>query len=217
MKSNNPKRLTMLKNIRRASAKKLPKPFQETLPFEWQSHFDDDNVVEFANQFVFNGGHFQYTESAEEFFNEVVHLSRKKKWKFVYCWDKELYEYWQEIGFTECKIGKNPYNISAAVVRCEGVVAQNGLILLSNKQAGAIEFASSAPILIVMVNISQVFTSLAKAFAHIRSSRAKEPIKQLIQLSGKSHQHPFFEAEHTGFNPQEVIVYMVDEAFELDL
>lgn len=215
MKPNNPKRLLMLNNIKRALKIKREKPFPEIMDLVWQPQFDEDPVVEFAKQFMCNGGSFHYAESSKAFFDEVVDLSRERDWKYVYCWDKELYDYWLNEGFTTIKTGKKPYNISAAVVRCEGVIAQNGIVLLSNRQEGATFFAQNSPVLIIMVNITQVFATRVDAFAHIRESKTIEPLKQLIELSGNQYQHPFFEVENTTFGASEIIVYLVDEVFDL--
>lgn len=209
MKERDKQRQAIMKNVRQVVLKPLPEPFDDLSNKPFFKAVDSDAIVAFAEQFTESGGHFMYCESVNEFLDEVMELSHSKEWKYVYCWEKNLYDRWFDKQFAECKIGEQLFKISAGVCFCEGIISQTGSIVLSNRNAGALKMLAEAEALIVLAKTSQIFPTLNHAITWIKQEQFNQPIGNWVCLNGASEKHPIFQVNNNQLKAKEIYLFLV--------
>jgi|GEM_PF-1969254 len=210
MKERDKDRQSIMKNVRQVVLKPLPEPYDELPKQPIFKANDPDPIVAFAERFTESGGHFMYCESLKTFLLEVMELSNTKQWKYVYCWEKMLYDKWFDLQFAECKIGEQLFKISAGVCFCEGIVSATGSIILSERNSGALKMLAEAEALIVLARSSQIFPTLNHAISWMKQEQFNNPIGHWISVNGSNAPHPLYGTESNQLKAKEIYLFLVE-------
>lgn len=91
--------------------------------------------VMFAENFTASGGKFIYCESKAEMVDILKQLKQQNGWRNVYYWEDEVKEMLEGHDALKISIGCTLETSQAAVSLCEYIIAMDGSIILSSKQA----------------------------------------------------------------------------------
>jgi len=103
--------------------------------FEQTLKSDVELDVQYAENFTAAGGKFIYAETKAELIEILKQLKQQNKWKNIYYWEDEVKQLLDGQDALKISIGVSLETSQAAVSFCEYLVASDGSIILSSKQA----------------------------------------------------------------------------------
>jgi L-lactate utilization protein LutB len=193
-----------------------------TVFFEAKSEEQVDNTqlhkvienldVSFAENFVTKGGKFMYFETIAEAITEVKVLAEEMNWMHVYCWENEVKDMFHNNDFQRGAIGFTMENSSAAMCMCSELIAENGTLLLTPKQASRRRLTVFPKTQIFIANTSQVLFSLAEALEKFNIENKGE-LPSVLNLQDNSKGNYYYNGQLVlkAEGTEDVYLILVDE------
>jgi L-lactate dehydrogenase complex protein LldG len=117
-------------------------PFKEPIQEVVNTPVSHEEIVEegdlditFAEHFTAAGGKFLFCESRQEMVEILQQLKENHHWSNIYYWEDEVKEIVEGYDNLKISIGCTLETSQAAISMCEYIVASDGSIILSSKQA----------------------------------------------------------------------------------
>ncbi len=203
----------ILKKIQNALQTKTEKPFPDVsagTPFKPLG--EEDPLVVFAEQFGKVNGQFIFCENVRELMGNFRTLVDQKGWKNLYCWDKDLQDFFARNDFRECRIGRNLEKADAGITSCEFLVARTGSILLSSRQAGGRTLSVYPPVHIVVATTDQVVYDIAEGLNKIKQLYPGHSPSMITLATGPSRTADIEKTLVLGMHgPMEVYVFLLEK------
>lgn len=141
--------------------------------------------VLFAENFTASGGKFIFADTRAEFVDILKQLKAQFAWKNIYYWEDEVKEILDGHDSLKISIGSNLENSQAAISLCEYIVANDGSIILSSKQASTRGLSVFPDAHIILADASRLVYNLDAGVKKFNKQHGSE-LPFLIYLSDKA-------------------------------
>lgn len=141
--------------------------------------------VLFAENFTASGGKFIFADNRSEFVDILKQLKAQFAWKNIYYWEDEVKEILDGHDSLKISIGSNLENSQAAISLCEYIVANDGSIILSSKQASTRGLSVFPDAHIILADASRLVYNLDAGVKKFNKQHGSE-LPFLIYLSDKA-------------------------------
>ncbi|MFN8289180.1 MAG: lactate utilization protein [Chitinophagaceae bacterium] len=206
-----PSKENILKKIRKALSQSTPLPFPQSEGN--QSVFlppQQENEVEFAEQFTRLQGKFIYCINQQEMAFQLASLVKKQDWKKIFCVeDKLVAPFAAQIADRLTKSDLAGCDVS--ITGCEFLVARTGSIMLSAAQASGRSASVYAPIHICIAFTSQVVYDIRDALQGAKDKYGNHLPSLITFATGPSRTADIEKTLVVGVHgPKEVYVFLVE-------
>lgn len=206
-----PSKENILKKIRKALSQSTPLPFPQSEGN--QSVFlppQQENEVEFAEQFTRLQGKFIYCINQQEMAFQLASLVKKQDWKKIFCVeDKLVAPFAAQIADRLTKSDLAGCDVS--ITGCEFLVARTGSIMLSAAQASGRSASVYAPIHICIAFTSQVVYDIRDALQGAKDKYGNNLPSLITFATGPSRTADIEKTLVVGVHgPKEVYVFLVE-------
>ncbi len=159
----------MLKKIRKALLEKRDNPYPNLEEIPVYKHNDELLEILFAEQLTGVSGNFIFCENGIDFVENILELAEKFKWRKIYCWEEELQQLLKEYEFPFYSTDKDFDMAEVGITSCEALIARNGSVMVSNKQASGRRLSIYPHHHIVIARTGQLVLDLKDAFQLIKN------------------------------------------------
>jgi L-lactate dehydrogenase complex protein LldG len=206
-----PSKENILKKIRKALSHSTPLPFPGSEGNE--SVFQpsqQENEVEFAEQFTKLQGRFIYCINRQELAFQLNSLVRKMDWKKVYCLEEDLLQTAgvqladriTKTGIADCDV---------AVTGCECLVARTGSVVMSAAQPGGRVTSVYAPVHICIASTKQLVYDIRDALQLLKDKYGARLPSLMTFATGPSRTADIEKTLVVGVHgPKEAYVFLVE-------
>ncbi len=201
----------ILKKIRKALSHPTPLPFPQS---EGTSNVfaapEQENEVEFAEQFTKLQGKFIYCINQQEFAFQLGSLIKKQDWEKIFCLEEKLIAPVEaQIADKLVKTGLASCDVS--ITGCESLVARTGTIVMSSAQASGRSASVYAPIHICIAFTSQLVYDLRDAIQLAKEKYGNNFPSLLTFATGPSRTADIEKTLVVGVHgPKEVYLFLLE-------
>ena len=203
----------MLKKIRRALIEKTDLPYpkieEQTNVF---SSSDEILEIQFAEEFSKVNGHFIFCEDKEQSVANLLDLINQKKWKELFCFEKELKEWLvllipnlstNDEQFTEANVG---------ITTCDALIARTGSILISSGTESGRRLSIYPNIHIVIAYTSQLCLDINAAMDMLLKKNKGQMPSMISTTTGPSRTADIEKTLVLGAHgPKEIYLLLIDD------
>ena len=154
---------------------------KEAVSFKGPSTAEDLDV-RFAENFTNSGGKFIYCESSKNFVQLMNSLKTQNEWNHVFIWDHHIKNYVSNLGLKQEEFEFFMDNSDAAMSDCFGLLADEGVILLTPDQATNRRLTSFPPHHIIIATRANLMVNLEKGLDRFKE-KFMDKLPSLIELN----------------------------------
>ena len=212
MKENVSSKELMLKKIRKALLEKRDNPYPNLEEIPVYKHNDELLEILFAEQLTGVSGNFIFCENGIDFVENILELADKYKWRKIYCWEEELQQLLKEYEFPFYSTDKDFDMAEVGITSCEALIARNGSVMVSNKQASGRRLSIYPHHHIVIARTGQLVLDLKDAFQLIKNKYGSNMPSMISTITGPSRTADIEKTLVLGAHgPKEIFVFLVDD------
>ncbi len=212
MQENISSKELMLKKIRKALLEKRDIPYLNLEESPVYKKNEELLEVMFAEELTLVSGNFIFCENGIDFVENILELADKFKWRKIYCWEPELQELLGEYGFPFYETDKDFEMAEVGITLCEALVARNGSVMVSNKNAAGRRLSIFPHHHIVIARTGQLVLDLKDAFQLIKTKYGNEIPTMISTITGPSRTADIEKTLVLGAHgPKELFVFLVDD------
>lgn len=167
--------------------------------------------VQYAENFTMAGGKFIYAETKAELIEILKQLKQQNKWKNIYYWEDEVKQLLDGQDALKISIGVSLETSQAAVSFCEYLVASDGSIILSSKQASTRGLSVFPDAHIIIADATRLVKNLEEGVIKFNKLHTELPfaiyLSDKVGVDTKSNDTLILNAHGT----QNVFLLFVDE------
>ncbi|MEZ4887145.1 MAG: LUD domain-containing protein [Chitinophagales bacterium] len=208
-------KMKILHRIQAALKQSTSKPypdFQRPASFYQTPEGDIPLAVMFAEEFTKVSGKFVYCESEGIFLNTITELAHTEGWTYLYCWEENLQEIFEEMDFRNCRIGRNLEKSHAGLTLCECLIARTGTIILSSAQASGRQLSIFPPIHLVVAYTSQLWYDIGEGLTLIQQKYGLNMPSMISLATGPSRTADIEKTLVLGAHgPKEVYLFLIED------
>ena len=202
----------MLKKIRKALLEKRDNPYPNLEEIPVYKHNDELLEILFAEQLTGVSGNFIFCENGIDFVENILELADKYKWRKIYCWEEELQQLLKEYEFPFYSTDKDFDMAEVGITSCEALIARNGSVMVSNKQASGRRLSIYPHHHIVIARTGQLVLDLKDAFQLIKNKYGNNLPSMISTITGPSRTADIEKTLVLGAHgPKEIFVFLVDD------
>lgn len=212
MKENISSKELMLKKIRKALLEKRDSPYPNLE--ESQLYKTNTEVLEilFAEQLTAVAGNFIYCENGIDFIENILTLADRFNWRKIYCWEPELQELLAHYEFPFYKTDKDFEQAEVGITLCEALIARNGSVMVSNKNAAGRRLSIFPHQHIVIARTGQLVLDLKDAFQLLKNKYGTQIPSMISNITGPSRTADIEKTLVLGAHgPKELFVFLIDD------
>ena len=172
-----------------------------------------DPVLVFAENFSARKAGFFYSESIEEFRQQITGYLNEQKFKQILVWEKELAE---ELAHCHIQFETSDRNLTAVdcgITLCECLVERTGSILVSSRQGAGRRLSIYPPVHIVVASVGQLLPDIKDALAYMRKKYGQRLPSMMSLITGPSRTADIEKTLVMGAHgPKELILFLIDDA-----
>jgi L-lactate dehydrogenase complex protein LldG len=165
----------LFKSIREEEDKRLTPSFRGPSTAE-------DLDLRFAENFSASSGKFVYCENLQTFALLLESLKEENHWNFVFSWNPVIKKILDQFDFQNKTIGFFMDNSDAAISDCFGILANEGVVMLTPNQATNRRLTSFPPHHILIANRSHLFENLDLAIESFQKEYY-DKLPSLVELN----------------------------------
>ena len=206
-----PAKENILKRIRQALITPTPVPFPlsegNSSVYEPQNQ---ENAVEFAENFARLQGRFLYCSCASEMLDQLTQLVNQQGWAQVFCRERSLLDMIGE-SLRGLLIQEEIAEADVSITTCEALIARTGSILMSSAQESGRTTSVYAPVHICIAWSGQLVYDIRDGLEMI-SAKYKDKLPSMITLAtGPSRTADIEKTLVVGVHgPKDVYVFLID-------
>jgi L-lactate dehydrogenase complex protein LldG len=201
----------MLKSVRDALIERAPSTFLE-LDLETPVYHDFKNGldIEFAENFIRNGGKFVYCENIEEAVDSIRFFTQQENWDKIYCAEETLQRILTHAGlpFTD-----NPNELivrKIGMTTCDFLIARTGSIVFSSQSASGRRIFSVLDTQIVVGTVAQIQPDLRAAFKLIKEKFTTKMPSMFSITNGLSRIEDIDGHVQQGLGAKQLFLFLID-------
>ncbi|MEO9144137.1 MAG: lactate utilization protein [Ginsengibacter sp.] len=201
----------ILKKIREALSNPVPLPFPKSegnhSVFQPQS---EELEILFAEEFTKLMGKFAFCLNETDAQDQIKALSVQKKWKHIYCVEKELTTLLSGEGFPEIN-SSSLADCDVAVTSCNYLVARTGSIVMSSAQKSGRTVSAYSPIHICIAYTDQLVYDTRDALKGLKKKYGNNLPSFITFAAGPSRTEDIEKTLVIGVHgPKEVYLFLID-------
>ena len=201
----------MLKSVRDALIERAPSSFQDLdLETSVYHDFKAGLDIEFAENFIRNGGKFVYCEGIQEAVDSIRFFTQQENWDKIYCAEETLQRILTHAGlpFTD-----NPNELivrKVGMTTCDFLIAQTGSIVFSTQSASGRRFFSALDTQIVIGTVAQIQPDLKSAFKLIKEKFTIKMPSMFSIMNGLSRIEDIDGETQQGLGTKQLFLFLID-------
>ncbi|MCL2417005.1 MAG: lactate utilization protein [Bacteroidales bacterium] len=200
-----------LKSVRDALIERTPSSFHELdLDTSVYHDFKSSLDIEFAENFIRNGGKFVYCENAQEAVDSIRFFSQQEKWDKIYCAEEILQRI---LNHAELPFTDNSDELLAqkvGITTCDFLIARTGSIVFSSQSASGRRILSVLNTQIVIGTLDQIQPDLKSAFKLIKDKFPTKMPSSFSIVNGLSRVEDIDGEVEQGFGPKQLFLFLID-------
>jgi L-lactate dehydrogenase complex protein LldG len=172
-----------------------------------------DPVLVFAENFSARKSAFHYSESMDEFRQQITAYLAERKFRNIVIWEKELAE---ELAGCHVQFNTSDRNLAAAdcgITLCECLVERTGSIMVSSRQGAGRRLSIYPPVHIVVASVSQIIPDIRDALTFMKKKYHQRLPSMISMITGASRTADIEKTLVMGAHgPKELILFLIDDA-----
>lgn len=212
MKENISSKELMLKKIRKALLEKRDNPYPnlEESPL-YQTNTEELEIL-FAEQLTNVAGNFIFCENGVDFIENILELAERFNWRKIYCWEPELQALLSHYEFPFYQTDKDFEQAEVGITLCEALIARNGSVMVSNKDAAGRRLSIYPHQHIVIARTGQLVLDLKDAFQMLKNKYGNQIPSMISTITGPSRTADIEKTLVLGAHgPKELFVFLIDD------
>ncbi len=202
----------MLKKIRKALLEKRDIPYLNVEDSTLYKEAEEIPEILFAEELTAVGGNFIFCENGIDFIENMLDLAARFKWRKIYCWEPELQELLNHYEFPFYETDKDFEMAEVGITLCEALVARNGSVMVSNKNAAGRRLSIYPHHHIVIARTGQLVMDLKDAFQRIKAKYGNDIPSLITTITGPSRTADIEKTLVLGAHgPKELFVFLIDD------
>jgi L-lactate dehydrogenase complex protein LldG len=198
----------ILKKIREALSNPVPLPFPKS---DGRSNVFQPSAQEleilFAEEFTKLLGKFAFCMNEEDAKNQLKSLLIHKKWKHIYCAEKELSKFFSDTEVNQSTLA----DCDASVTSCHYLIARTGAICLSSALPEGRTASVYAPVHICIAYVDQLVFDTRDALKQLKETYGNKLPSFITFAAGPSRTSDIEKTLVVGIHgPKEVYVFLID-------
>src|SRR5689334_4201981 len=209
--SVSPSKENILKKIRKALSHSTPLPFPQSenknsvFPSPQQ-----ENEIEFAEQFTKLLGKFFYCKDYNELVSQLHTLINQQQWNKIYCREDKLKQTLRQYQFDKFS-NVELKDCDVSITTCEALVARTGGIVMSAAQQSGRTVSVYAPIHICIANTDQLVYDVKDALQFIKDKYGDKLPSLITFATGPSRTADIEKTLVVGVHgPKEAYLFLVE-------
>jgi len=212
MKENISAKEQMLKKIRKALLEKRDNPYPNLEESPLYKANTEELEILFAEQLTAVAGNFIFCENGVDFIENILELADKFKWRKIYCWEPELQNLLAHYEFPFYETDKDFEQAEVGITLCEALVARNGSVMVSNKDAAGRRLSIFPHQHIVIARTGQLVLDLKDAFQLLKNKYGNNIPTMVSTITGPSRTADIEKTLVLGAHgPKELFVFLIDD------
>ncbi|WP_025141642.1 lactate utilization protein C [Pedobacter jeongneungensis] len=212
MKDNTTAKEQILKKIRKALLEKRENPYPNLEESVLYKKNTDELEVLFAEQLTAISGNFIFCEDGIDFFENMLQLADKFKWRKIYCWEPELQQFLSKYEFPFYQTDKDFEQAEVGITLCEALIARNGSVMVTNQGAAGRRLSIFPHHHIVIARTSQLVLDLKDAFRLLKNKYGNQIPSMISNITGPSRTADIEKTLVLGAHgPKELFVFLIDD------
>ena len=201
----------MLKSVRDALIERAPSSFQDLdLETSVYHDFKAGLDIEFAENFIRNGGKFVYCEGIQEAVDSIRFFTQQENWDKIYCAEETLQRILTHAGlpFTD-----NPNELivrKVGMTTCDFLIARTGSIVFSSQSASGRRIFSVLDTQIVVGTVAQIQPDLKSAFKLIKEKFTTKMPSMFSIVNGLSRIEDIDGTVQQGLGTKQLFLFLID-------
>ncbi|MCB0823131.1 MAG: lactate utilization protein [Bacteroidales bacterium] len=203
----------ILKKIRNALISKTENPYP-SLDTESSVYpkLNDSIDIAFAQEFTRIAGKFVYCENEVDLSKNLASLVLEKKWKSVYCIDKDIQPVLDKAKINYTDDPETFVELQAGITQCEFLIARLGSVMISSRQISGRRLNVFPETHIVIARSKQIVPELKDAIEGIRKKYNSKLPSLVTVISGPSRTADIEKTLVMGAHgPKELYVFLLDD------
>jgi L-lactate dehydrogenase complex protein LldG len=202
----------MLKKIRKALLEKRDIPYLNVEESPVYKKNEELLEVLFAEELTGVSGNFIFCENGIDFIENMLELADKFKWRKIYCWEPELQALLTHYEFPFYETDKDFEAAEVGITLCEALIARNGSVMVSNKDAAGRRLSIYPHHHIVIARTGQLVLDLKDAFDLLKRKYGTQIPSMISTITGPSRTADIEKTLVLGAHgPKELFVFLVDD------
>lgn len=201
----------MLKKIRQALLQKRENPYPQ---FEDTPLYRTDQTslpALFAENLKAHAGQFVYCESELQLMENLLALIEQKGLRRIHVWESVLQEIMDRYELPYYKTDQDFAAIELGITTCEGLIARNGSVMVSNANASGRRLSSFAPIHIVIAHSNQLLPDIKDGMNLLKKKYGARMPSSVSFITGPSRTADIEKTLVLGAHgPKELFVFLID-------
>jgi L-lactate dehydrogenase complex protein LldG len=212
MQENISSKELMLKKIRKALLEKRDNPYPNLEETPLYKNEEELLEVLFAEQLTGVSGNLIYFENGIDFIENILELADKFNWRKIYCWEPDLQQLLSEYEFPFYQTDKDFEMAEVGITTCEALIARNGSVMVSNRNASGRRLSIYPHHHIVIARMGQLVLDLKDAFQLIKTKYGTEIPSMISTITGPSRTADIEKTLVLGAHgPKELFVFLIDD------
>jgi L-lactate dehydrogenase complex protein LldG len=202
----------MLKKIRKALLEKRDIPYLNVEDSRLYKKEEEIPEILFAEELTAVGGNFIFCENGIDFIENMLDLAARFNWRKIYCWEPELQELLDHYEFPFYETDKDFEMAEVGITLCEALIARNGSVMVSNKNAAGRRLSIYPHHHIVIARTGQLVMDLKDGFQLIKSKYGTDIPSLITAITGPSRTADIEKTLVLGAHgPKELFVFLIDD------
>ncbi len=211
MKENISAKELMLKKIRKALLEKRDNPYPNLEESPLYQENTEELEILFAEQLTNVAGNFIFCENGVDFIENILELADRFNWRKIYCWEPELQALLSHYEFPFYQTDKDFEQAEVGITLCEALIARNGSVMVSNKDAAGRRLSIFPHQHIVIARTGQLVLDLKDAFQMLKNKYGNQMPSMISTITGPSRTADIEKTLVLGAHgPKELFVFLID-------
>lgn len=172
-----------------------------------------DPVLVFAENFLARKSLFYYSESMEEFRQQITAFLAERRFRQICIWEKELAE---ELSGCHIQFSTSDRNLTAidcGITLCECLIERTGSIMVSSRQSAGRRLSIYPPVHVVVASVGQLLPDIKDAMAFMKKKYGQRLPSMISMVTGASRTADIEKTLVMGAHgPKELILFLIDDA-----
>jgi L-lactate dehydrogenase complex protein LldG len=172
-----------------------------------------DPVLVFAEHFTARKSAFFYSESMDEFRQQITAFLAERKFQHAHIWEKELAEELRGCHIQFENNDRNLHAVDCGITLCECLVERTGSILVSSRQGAGRRLSIYPPVHVVVASVRQLLPDIKDALHYMHKKYGQRLPSMISLITGPSRTADIEKTLVMGAHgPKELILFLIDDA-----
>jgi L-lactate dehydrogenase complex protein LldG len=178
----------------------------------YQNTNEKDPALVFAENFTARKGLFFYSQSIEEFREQISGFVAERGFANLHVWEKDLAEELRSTSLQFSTSDRNFLEVDAGITLCECLIERTGSFIMTSRQLAGRRLAIFPPVHIVVASTSQLLHDVKDGLEFIKKKYGQRPPSMISLITGASRTADIEKTLVLGAHgPKELILFLIDD------